>query len=173
MGLRAALFRFRKEAGVAGENRRGHGKAARDSPPVVRTADGRVTAVSGEVYREYHRMRRRELYQEEQKRKRGTASLDAAGYDTGTISGRHAAEQSCIEETLLSEWYVRKLYEGIDALDGWDRRLVGLLYFAGMPVKDAAEALGCSRGKVYAHRKKLLAALRGRFEAEGVHEYSL
>ncbi|MBR1634332.1 MAG: sigma-70 family RNA polymerase sigma factor [Lachnospiraceae bacterium] len=158
---------------MAGENRKGHGKAARDSPPVIRTEDGRVTAVSWEVYREYHRMRRREMYQEEQKRKYGMVSLDAAGYDMGAAFGGSAAKQSCVEDALLSEWYVRKLYEGIDALDAWDRRLVGLLYFAGMTVKDTAGALGCSRGKVYAHRKKLLAALRGRFEAEGVHEYAL
>ena len=133
----------------------------------IRNADGSLSQVSEEVYREYHHMSRRERYQEEQKKKNGVISLDAVGYNTNFL-GRKREGQSEIEETLIEKWQLSILYEELDRLASWDKRMIGLLYFSGLTIKDTAAVLGCSRGKVIGHRDKVLMRIRARFRREGV-----
>ena len=133
----------------------------------IRNADGSLSQVSEEVYREYHHMRRRERYQEEQKKKNGVISLDAIGYNTNFLRLRHGG-RSEIEDTLIEKWQTGVLYEELDRLASWDKRMIGLLYFSGLTIKDTAAVLGCSRGKVIGHRDKVLMRIRARFRREDV-----
>ena len=133
----------------------------------IRNADGSLSPVSEEVYREYHHMRRRERYQEEQKKKNGVISLDAVGYNTNFLGGRQSKESE-IEKTLMEKWQISVLYEELDRMEPWDKRMIGLLYYSGMTIKGTAAVLGCSRGKVIGHRDKVLMRIRARFRREGV-----
>lgn len=137
----------------------------------MRGADGALHKVSEEVYRNYYHIRRRERYQEEQKKKNGVASLDAIGYDTNFLSRKPQERRSEIEDMLVMRCYDRILREEIDKLPSWDKRMIGLLYYSGLTVKDAAKTLGCCRGKIYAHRRKAFEKIRSRFHREGIDEY--
>lgn len=129
--------------------------------------DGLPVPVVEEVYREYYHMCRRERYQEEQRKKNGTVSLDAVGYSTYFLEKRQTGGSE-IEEALLKKWHIKILYEELDRLASWDKRMIGLLYFSGMTLKDTAAVLGCSRGKVIAHRDKVFLRIRARYRREGV-----
>ena len=133
----------------------------------MRTSDGGLIHVSEEVYRAYYKMRRRERYQEEQKKKKGVISLDAAGYNTNFLAKGQVGGLE-IEDAMMKNWHLKILYEEIDRLAPWDKRLIGLLYFSKLTLKEAATVLGCSRGKVIAHRDKALSKIRARFHREGV-----
>lgn len=134
---------------------------------VLRASDGGLIHVSEEVYKAYYKMRRRERYQEEQKKKKGVISLDVAGYNTNSLS-KGQAGGSEIEDAMMKKWHLKILYEELDRLVPWDKRMVGLLYFSGLTLKETAAVLGCSRGKVIAHRDKALSKIRARFHREGV-----
>ena len=122
-----------------------------------------------ELRREYYRMLRRERYQEEQKKRHGVISLDAAGYNTHFLSTRNYLE-SGTETAMVKRLYADILHEELARLPPWDRRMIGLLYFSGRTVKETARLLGCSRGKIFLHRKKALNKIKGRFEAEDIKE---
>ena len=124
--------------------------------------------VSRDVYRTYYHQRRKERYQEEQKKKHGTISLDAVGYNTNYLSRKPIWKESEIESVLVEKWAVQVLYEELDSLSSWDKRLIGLLYFSGITLKEAASVMKCSRGKVINHRNKVLGQIKERFVREGV-----
>ena len=145
----------------------GNGRASAGKERIIRNHDGTLSRVTEEVYREYHHMRRRERYQQEQKKKNGTISLDAIGYNTNFLCRRQGG-RSEIEDALIEKWQLKVLYEELGRLAPWDKRMVGLIYFSGLTIKDTAAALGCSRGKVDAHRKKVFTRIRARFRREGI-----
>ena len=136
----------------------------------LRTVDGNLSAVSREVYQSYYHARRRERYQEEQKKKRGTISLDAVGYNTGFLS-KSGCCQSEIEADIIRRDCIRILYEEIDRLPPWDKRMIGLLYFSEFTVKETAKRLGCSRGKIFSHRRRIFARILKRLRKEGYGVY--
>lgn len=122
-----------------------------------------------ELRREYYRMLRRERYQEEQKKRHGVISLDAAGYNTHFLSPKGFYE-SGTETAMVKRLYTDILHEELARLPAWDRRMIGLLYFSGRTVRDTARILGCSRGKIFLYRKKALEKIKRRFEAEDIKE---
>ena len=114
-------------------------------------------------------MRRRERYQEERDRKKGVASLDAMGYNTLLYSKKDYTKSE-IEEAVMEKWCWDILFDELMELSEWDKKLIGLLYFARATLNEAADAMGCSRGKVISHRNKVLFQVRNRFNREGVYE---
>ena len=110
-----------------------------------------------ELRREYYRMLRRERYQEEQKKRHGVISLDAAGYNTHFLSTRNYLE-SGTETAMVKRLYADILHEELARL------------FSGRTVKETARLLGCSRGKIFLHRKKAFEKIKRRFEAEDIKE---
>ena len=136
----------------------------------LKGADGIPFPVSEEVYANYRHLQRKERYQEEQKRKMGIVSLDALGHGTNYLSSKLGGCGSEIEDGAVRACYMRILYEELDRLSLWDKRMVGLLYYSGLTVKEAAGILRCSRGKIFAHRDKVLKKIRRRFAAEGINE---
>ena len=145
----------------------GNRQASIGKERMIRDANGSVSRVSEDVYREYHRLRRKERYQEEQKKKHSVISLDAIGYNTNYLRRKQGAKSE-IEEALVEQWQRNVLYEELDKLASWDKRMIGLLYFSGLTLKETAAVLGCSRGKVIDHRNKVFIRIRARFRREGV-----
>ena len=139
-----------------------------DTGKYLRVPNHAPVRVSGDVYRAYYHQRRKERYQDEQKKTHGTISLDAVGYNTNYLSRKPVWKESEIESALVEKWAVQVLYEELDSLSSWDKRLIGLLYFSGITLKEAASVMKCSRGKVISHRNKVLGQLRKRFISEGL-----
>ena len=56
--------------------------------------------------------------------------------------------------------YEAKVREGIARLAKEDARLIYLLFFEEVTIKDAAQIMGCSRKTIYNRRKRILSELR-------------
>ena len=134
---------------------------------VLRTRDGAIVPVTAEVYREYYRFRRKERYQKERDQKHGVSSLDAAGYAPAGIPNEQSTEEQYLRD-CVDELCRKILYQELHALSEWDQHLIGLLYFRRKTLKEAAAVMGCSRGKVIAHRDKALKRMREGFRREGL-----
>ena len=144
-------------------------KSADKSRRILRAGNGMTVEVSEKIYQTFYRLRRKERYQEEQKKKYGVISMDAVGYNTSFLENYRCYESE-IEKAMLSQWHIKILYEELDRLTSWDKRMIGLLYFREMTIKDTAKLLGCSRGKVIAHRDKVFMRIKARYRREGVTE---
>lgn len=122
---------------------------------VLRMPDGSLIEVTREVYLEWYQSRRREKYQMERQKKQGVYSLEALN-EYGNIG-----EERCdTEETVLCKLYKAKVREGIARLAKEDARLIYLLFFEEVTIKDAAQIMGCSRKTIYNRRKRILSELR-------------
>lgn len=122
---------------------------------VLRMPDGSLIEVTREVYLEWYQSRRKERYQMERQKKQGVCSLEALnGY------GDLEEEKCGTEETVLCKLYEAKVREGIAQLAKEDARLIYLLFFEEVTIKDAAQIMGCSRKTVYNRRKRILSELR-------------
>lgn len=85
----------------------------------------------------------------------GVCSLEALnGY------GDLEEEKYSTEETVLCKLYEAKVREGIAQLAKEDARLIYLLFFEEVTIKDAAQIMGCSRKTIYNRRKRILSELR-------------
>ena len=91
----------------------------------------------------------------ERQKKQGVCSLEALnGY------GDLEEEKYSTEETVLCKLYEAKVREGIAQLAKEDARLIYLLFFEEVTIKDAAQIMGCSRKTIYNRRKRILSELR-------------
>lgn len=63
-------------------------------------------------------------------------------------------------EAAIWNDYRHKLEVAPKSLSEWDARLVKLLYFEEITVKDVAEIFGCSRKTIGKHRERVLQELR-------------
>lgn len=135
---------------------------------VLRARDGTLVPVSEEIYREYYRLRRNERYQEEKKKKHSVISMDAIGFSVATDVCSASPEKS-VEKKWQEGVQNRILSEEWKRLSQWDRRMLRLLYYEQLTLKDTAQILCCSRGKVINHRDKILKDMRERFRKEGIY----
>lgn len=122
---------------------------------VLRMPDGSLIEVTREVYLEWYQSRRKERYQMERQKKQGVCSLEVLN-ENGGLGG----EKCDTEEIVLSKLYEAKVREGIEQLAKEDARLIYLLFFEEVTIKDAAQIMGCSRKTVYNRRKRILSELR-------------
>ena len=134
---------------------------------VLRMGDGTLVAVDREIYLEWHRSRRREKYQTEQKQAHGVCSLEALGGNVSpAIPGRYW--ENTPEEYALKSACMEKLRESISALPEQDARLLHMVFVGEMTVTDAALSSGCSRKSIRKRRDRILGQLRAEMESRGI-----
>jgi len=129
--------------------------------------DGSLVEVTREVYLEWYQSRRRERYQEEKKRKYGVCSLDRLE-ETGRVKKAEGYISGGLEEKIIKEMCIEKLYEGLDKICKQDAFLIRLLFFEEVSVKDAACLCGCSCRTVQNRRKRILEELRNVMQGWGI-----
>lgn len=134
---------------------------------VLRVDSGTFVEVTRDVYLEWHRSRRREKYQMEQKRAHGVCSLEALGGNVRPAVPRGYWENTPEEHALRSAC-MEKLRESIAALPEQDAHLLHMLFVGEMTVTDAALSFGCSRKSIRKRRDRILGQLRAEMESRGV-----
>ena len=134
---------------------------------VLRMDDGTLVAVDREIYLEWHRSRRREKYQMEQKRAHGVCSLETLGENIRpAIPGGYW--ENTPEENALRSACMEKLRECVACLPEQDARLLRMLFFEEMTVTAAALSYGCSRKSIQKRRDRILRRLRMEMESRGI-----
>ena len=128
---------------------------------VIRLGDSTLVEVNREIYLEWYRSERRERYQRERDRKYGLCSIE------GLHEKRCFPEQSICtvdvtQEAVLWNECCDRLGNALKNLTKRDARLVRLLYFEEITVKEAADIFGCSRKTIGKHRDRILKELRQR-----------
>lgn len=136
---------------------------------MLRVDSGAFVEVTRDVYLEWHRSRRREKYQIEQKRAHGVCSLEALG---GNIRPTIPIGywENTPEEHVLKSACMEKLRESIATLQEQDARLLYMLFVGEMTVTDAALSFGCSRKSIRKRRDRILGRLRAEMESSGFME---
>ena len=134
---------------------------------VLRMTDGTLVDVSREVYLEWYRSRRRERYQKERNQKYGMCSLNELE-DKGNFSGIFLNVTEGLEETVLRNICRDKVREVLKCLSADDARLIELLYFQEVTLREAAQILGCSHKTIQNRRKRILKELRQKMKERGV-----
>ena len=134
---------------------------------VLRVGSGTFVEVTRDVYLEWHRSRRREKYQMEQKRAHDVCSLEALGGNVRpAIPG--GDWENTPEEHALRSACMEKLRESIAVLPEQDARLLHMLFVGEMTVTDAALSFGCSRKSIQKRRDRILLHLRAEMESYGI-----
>ena len=124
---------------------------------VIRMGDGILVEVSREVYLEWHRSRRRERYQRERDRKYGVCSLEELE-EKGRFPEKLVGDMT--QETVFYRVCMDKLWDILKKMPEQDIRLIRLLYFEGITVREAAEIFRCSRKAVGSRERKILEKIR-------------
>lgn len=131
---------------------------------VLRMKDGTVVEVEREVYLEWYQSRRREKYQEEQKRKKNVCSLDRLEEHGALTIG------DSLEEEVHRNMCREKVQAALHRLPFSDARLIQLLFFSGLSVTETARLLGCSRNTVRNRRDRILQYLKGVMKEMGIED---
>lgn len=124
----------------------------------IRLGGGALVEVGREIYLEWYRSERRERYQKERDRKYGVCSLEGLR-EKGCLPEMAVGAGNVTQEAALWSIGRDRLCNALDRLAGQDARLVRLLYFEGLTVKEAARILGCSRKSVGNRRRRILKEL--------------
>ncbi|MBD5395364.1 MAG: sigma-70 family RNA polymerase sigma factor [Lachnospiraceae bacterium] len=125
---------------------------------VIRLGDGTLVEVNREIYLEWYRSERRERYQKERDRKYGVCSLEGL-QEKGCFSEMVADLGNVTEEIALMNINKELLRVALRKLLDQDIRMLELLYFKDITIKETAKILGCSRKLIGNKRKKLLEKL--------------
>ncbi len=134
---------------------------------VLRTGSGTFVEVTREVYLEWHRSRRREKYQAEQKRAHGVCSLETLG-ENACLAVPGGYWENTPEENAVRAVCMEKLRDSLARLPGQDARLLHMLFFEEMTVTDAARLCGCSRKSIRKRRERILGRLREEMAGQGI-----
>ena len=126
---------------------------------VIRLGGGTLVEVDREIYLEWYRSERRERYQKERDRKYGVCSLDGL-VEKGCFSGKDGYMGDVTLETVFWNISRDKLWKAIGKLPEQDARLVRLLYFEEIPVKEVAVIFGCCRKTIEKRKERILKELR-------------
>ena len=110
-------------------------------------ADGQLVPVTEEVYREYHKMKRRELYLIERDTAHGTVLYSEM--DTDEMTGEDTIPDmnaKSVEQTVVDGIMSEKLRQCLDLLSDDERKLIDALFFSndgtGMSEREyAAESI--------------------------------
>ncbi len=125
---------------------------------IIRLGDGTLVEVNREIYLEWYRSERRERYQKERDRKYGVCSLEALE-EKGYLSQRNVCVGDMTQEAALQNIGWDQLRQTIERLPEQEARLIVLLYFEEITVKDAAGIFKCSRKSIENSKKRILKKL--------------
>ncbi len=125
---------------------------------VIRMDNGTLVEVTRDVYLTWYQSLRRERYQEEQSRKHGVCSLNELE-EKGDFFRKPANGGEGAEEIALRNIFRDEVYKAVCSLPVEDAKLITLLYFSEISVKDVAKILGCCPKTVRNRRKRILKAL--------------
>lgn len=126
---------------------------------VIRMGGGTLVEVNREIYLEWYQSKRRERYQKERDRKYGVCSLEEL-QERGCFHEKYVCTGDMTQETALGNVFRKRLRSALVYLPEKDAQLVWLLFFEEMTVKEAGEAIGCSRKTIAKHRERILGELR-------------
>ena len=126
---------------------------------VIRLGDSTLVEVNREIYLEWYRSERRERYQRERDRQYGLCSIEGL-HEKGYFPKQSVCAADVTLETVLWNECLDKLGNALRSLPEQDVRLVRLLYFKEITVKEAAEEFGCSRKTINNRRKRILAKMQ-------------
>lgn len=125
---------------------------------VIRMENGALVEVTRDIYLTWYQSLRRERYQEEQSWKHGVCSLNELE-EKGDFFRKPANGGEGAEEIALRNIFRDEVYKAVCSLPVEDAKLITLLYFSEMSVKDAAKVLGCCPKTVRNRRKRILKEL--------------
>ena len=125
----------------------------------IRLGGGTLVEVGREIYLEWYRSERRERYQRERDRKHGVCSINKL-HEKGYYPEKSNYLKDTTLETVLRDECLDRLENALKKLPEQEKRLVRLLYFEDMTVKNTAEIFGCSRKTIQNRREKVLEKIR-------------
>lgn len=126
---------------------------------VIRLGDGTLVEVNREIYLEWYRSERRVRYQGERDRKYGLCSIEGL-HEKGYFPDQSVCTVDVTLEAVLWNECRDNLGNALRSLPEQDLRLVWLLYFEEITVKEAAEDFGCSRKTINSRKKRILANIQ-------------
>lgn len=153
-----------EEISIRGSGRKGGGGSMRGKKPkereryVIRMGDGTLVEVNREIYLEWYQSERRERYQRERDRKYGLCSIEGL-HEKGYFPEQSVCAVDVTLEAVLWNECRERLGNALRSLPEQDARLVWLLYFEKITVKETADILGCSRKTIGKHRERILKLL--------------
>ena len=103
--------------------------------------------VSEKIYKEYHKQRNHETYEEKQYRKH-TVSI---AFDLGTVG---------FEEQLVNALAIKELLAALNELDGTEKRIIKALFFENMSERALAKELDMSQATINKIKKMALLKLK-------------
>jgi RNA polymerase sigma factor (sigma-70 family) len=129
-----------------------------------------LVPVTDEIYQEYHKMKRRERYTEEDI-KVGSSKFDP---ETGEVTykpskdsiqrlmdkGQDFADEQTVEDVVVDKAMLLILQEAIKELNRQEKELINDLFYKEMTVRDIAKKEDISHVAVMKRRDKILAKLR-------------
>lgn len=122
---------------------------------------GKLVAVSDEVYYSYYHMSRQRRTQAEKDGRRRVASYDAMDTDEGLgIDLLVDRDAPSVEEQVLANLLRKHLHQCISQLTLEEQNLVHALFFEWKTEREYAETLGISQAAVHKRRDKVLKKLR-------------
>lgn len=132
---------------------------------VIRLGDGTPVEVNREIYLEWYQSERRERYQKERDKKYGVCSLEGLE-EKGYFPEIIANTENMTEEIALWNIGKNRLLEILNTLSEQDIRLVELLFFEEVTLKEVAKYFECSRKSIENRRQKMLKNFRCMIEKE-------
>ena len=128
--------------------------------------NGKLIAVTEEIYTVYYKMDRRERYLEERDTKHGTVYYNEM--DTDEMSGVEAIydpNAASVEQIVMDTLMREKLHRGLVLLPESDRELIDALFFQGMSERQAAPVFGLSQKGINKRKARILATLKNILES--------
>ena len=123
--------------------------------------NGKLIPVTKELYDNYYKEARKELYQEEQAQENGVFSYDSL--DNGRLLGAELfanPDDVPIEETIITKELHDLLHRCINALPRADRELINSLYYNNQSERSYAKETGNSKSGINYRHEQILSKLR-------------
>ena len=120
-----------------------------------------VVPVSEEVFRTYHREKRREKTLGEKDERNGKVSFDAM--DNGEILGVEMipdVNSPSVEDAAISAVLIAQMYQCIELLSESERSLLKALYFDSISEREFAASIGVSQKTINKRRHTILKKLK-------------
>ena len=127
---------------------------------------GQLVPVTEEIYREYHKMGRREKYLAERDAVHGT--FNYSDRDTEEMSGEETiadTETPSVAQIAINAMMIERLYKCLDLLSDKERELVDALFYKEMGEREYAKILGISKTALHARKVKILELLKKYMES--------
>ena len=123
--------------------------------------DRQLVSVTEEIYREYHKMGRREKYLEERDAAHGT--FNYSDNDTDEMSGEESianTESPSLEDKAYKNILLSKIWECVGKLTEDEQTIIEALYTRDMTQREAAELFGISQPGIKKRHDKIISKLK-------------